>query len=143
MASAIHRSLSAWQVEAPLTGPAQQILYPKHCSWSWGDGSVAMRTCCSFRGPGFNPILESSRSRGSNALFWPPGVLLAHSVHRDKQTQTHIHKYSPQSHTHHTLLYLSTPKHDCFTFSSRSFRLNHADSHPQLLRDYSWLIVVF
>lgn len=131
----MHRSLSAWQVEAPLMGPAQQILHPKHCSWSWGDGSVAMRTCYSFRGPGLEAPMPSSGLQGY--------CLHIVSIETSRRKHIYINKYSPQSQTHHTLLYLSTPKHGCFTFSSRSFRLNHADSHPQLLRDYSWLIVVF
>lgn len=68
------------------TNPAPKALLMELGRWFCGYENF------SFRGPRFNPILESSRSRGSSALFWPPRVLLAHSAHRDKQTQTHIHK---------------------------------------------------
>lgn len=133
MASAMHRSLSAWQAEAPLTGPAQQILHPKHCSWSWGDGSVAMRTSHSealglipyWRAPGLEAPAPSSGLHGYCLHIVP--------IETSRHKHIYINKYSPQSHTHHTLLYLSTPKHGRFTFNSESFRLNHAGSHSHIL----------
>lgn len=70
-----------------------------------GDGSVAKRTSCSYRGPTWIQFLaltelvtHYSGSRGSDALFSPQCATGIHVVYKHTQREnTHAHKVIKQN----------------------------------------------